>query len=43
MRFEQLERSIRLNAGEKPSLYLAMCMIRSLFRDITAAAGSMLQ
>lgn len=39
MKFERLNSSIALNAREKPSIYMAICMVESLFRDVEDAAG----
>lgn len=40
MKFERLNSSIALNAREKPSIYMAICMVESLFRDVEDAAGT---
>lgn len=40
MVFKNLESSIRKNVSEEPSLYMAMCLIESLFKDIEGAAGT---
>lgn len=40
MKFERLNSSIALNAREQPSIYMAMCMVESLFRDVETAAGT---
>lgn len=40
MKFDLLTQSIELNAGEVPSLYNALNMIRSLFQDVEAAADA---
>lgn len=39
MKFDLLNQSIELNAEESPSIFNALCMIRSLFRDVKDAAG----
>ena len=39
MKFERLTSSIALNSNESPSIYMAMCMIESLFRDLEDATG----
>lgn len=40
MKFERLNSSVALNAREKPSIYMAMCMVESLFRDVEDASGN---
>lgn len=42
MRFDLLNQSIELNAGEPPSLYNTLNMIRSLFQDVEDAADECL-
>lgn len=39
MRFERLESSIELNREEEPSIFMALCMVESLFRDIRDVSG----
>ena len=34
MNFERLNNSITLNDGEQPSIYMAMCLIESMFKDM---------
>lgn len=40
MKFHHLQASIANNADQKPSLYMAMCMVESLFMDIEASCGT---
>lgn len=40
MKFLSLQSSIQLNEHEKPSAYMAMCMIESLFSDIRQETGA---
>lgn len=40
MNFERLNNSITLNDGEQPSIYMAMCLIESMFKDIEDATGT---
>ena len=40
MKFDRLNSSIALNAREAPSIYMTMCMIESLFRDVEDASGN---
>ena len=40
MNFERLNNSIALNIEEKPSIYMALCMVESMFRDIEDASGT---
>ena len=40
MNFERLNNSIALNSDEKPSVYMALCMVESMFRDIEDASGT---
>lgn len=39
MKFERLESSIELNREEEPSIFMALCMVESLFRDIRDVSG----
>lgn len=39
MKFDRLNSSIVLNAKEEPTIYMALCLIESLFRDIEDATG----
>ena len=39
MRFERLKASIANNAAEEPSIYMAVCMVESLFSDIEDTSG----
>ena len=39
MEFERLESSIELNREEEPSIFMALCMVESLFRDIRDVSG----
>ena len=39
MRFEQLRTSMKNNAGEAPSLYMAVCMMQSLVEDVEEESG----
>lgn len=39
MNFSHLSASMANNAGEEPTVYMAICMVKSLFRDIEAASG----
>ncbi len=39
MNFERLNNSITLNSGEAPSIYMALCMVESMFKDIEDAVG----
>lgn len=39
MKFERLESSIELNRKEEPSIFMALCMVESLFRDIRDVSG----
>ena len=40
MKFERLNSSISLNSREAPSVYMAICMVESLFKDVELAAGT---
>lgn len=40
MEFERLKSSILLNAEESPSIYMALCMVESLFKDIEDVSGT---
>ncbi len=42
MKFDRLNSSIALNAHETPSIYMALCMIESLFKDVETASGTKL-
>lgn len=39
MKFERLESSIELNREEEPSIFMALCMVESLFKDIRDVSG----
>ena len=39
MNFERLNHSITLNSAETPSIYMALCMIESMFKDIEDSVG----
>lgn len=39
MEFRRLENSIKLNQTEEPSIYMALCMVESLFKDIKDNTG----
>lgn len=39
MEFRRLENSIKLNQTEEPSIYMALCMVETLFKDIKDATG----
>lgn len=43
MEFNKLKNSIALNANEEPSIYSAVCMIETLFRDIQDESGVSIQ
>lgn len=38
MKFDRLTSSIALNAQEEPTVYMAMCMVQSLFQDVESAS-----
>lgn len=40
MKFNHLQASIRNNADQEPSLYLALCMVESLFSDVEDSCGT---
>lgn len=40
MRFDRLKASIANNADQAPSLYMAFCMVETLFADLEAACGT---
>ena len=39
MKFDHLLASVRNHEKEEPSLYMAVCMVETLFEDIEEAAG----
>ncbi len=42
MAFEHILASVRLQENKEPSVYMALCMVQSLFRDIEDEAGAYL-
>lgn len=40
MEFRRLKASITNNSGQQPSLYMALCMVESLFQDIEDESGA---
>lgn len=40
MKFDYLKNSIEINANEEPSVFLALCMIETIFRDIRSESGA---
>lgn len=40
MKFDRLQASINNNADQSPSVYMALCMVESLFTDIENAGGT---
>ncbi|MCD8086522.1 MAG: hypothetical protein LUF28_09440 [Clostridiales bacterium] len=40
MKFQQLNAAIRNNAEREPTIYMALCMVDSLFRDIRDESGT---
>lgn len=40
MKFDHLKTSVANNADQAPSLYMALCMVESLFADMEAACGT---
>ena len=43
MELKKLKNSIALNSNEKPSIYSAICMIETLFKDIKDESGVSIQ
>lgn len=39
MKFEQLKNSLQLNEQEQPSIYLALCLVDSIFKDVKQESG----
>lgn len=40
MKFERLNSSISLNSSENPTIFMALCMIESLFKDMEETSGN---